>query len=1282
MRSFHWCLGLAGWAMMAGWAGFAWPAGADVADGLLVHLRLDNTVEDSSGNGIHGRAVKGPVFVPGLIGSHALRFDGVDDCVSLGRAGVLNFGESTDFSVSLWIKTEGWKEDPAILSNKAWKSGGNPGWGIFATGGGHWKANLADGRRRVDMDGGVIDDNHWHHIAVTFDRDGQMTLYQDGVSLGSRDIAGLGSIDTGLSTVIAQDGTLLYPRGFPGILDDIGIWRRVLSAQEAADIHAAGRAGLGFDSKAGLQASLPMPPDGATEIDPDIILRWRGGRNAVSYFIVIGTEEAAVREESSPKSQVTDWHYAPDLLELGKTYFWRIDSAAADGTVTRGEVWRFETKRNAAADWRFEPVDGMHGHIRDMSHGRSGVIQGSPRFVQNPSALMFDGRNRITIEPWSLQPLSSSRFTVEGWVYVDPGRARGLIAGSAPIQPEQPQSWRLKYDNFRFTFGLSTGPSEAVVHSQTGLITERWYHVAGTYDGNEARIYIDGELDARSRIPGVPDSAYADPAMIGAELGQEGAATDYFSGRIHRLRWFDRVLSEREVRAAYESQRNQFLLTGKLALGPYVQYTAADAAVIRWKTGKPAPSIVEYGRLSASENRVEDAALKTDHEIRLQGLSPRTKYSYLIKVREGDTTRTTPVYEMDTIFNYNLPAISGRPSPYPPDTTAEACAQLARDLLRESGVNQGYCLVLGTDHGQLVYELARQSNLYVHGVDTDAGRVDEARRQFLRAGLYGVRAQARKVESYSRLPFTNYLANLIICLPKKGAGLPDIPAQELARLLQPYGGVALLTDTGGKISTEIRQKELRDAGLSVKVLENASGDWIRVTRAPIPGSGEWTHQYGHPDNAASSYDNLQGATRTDELEVQWIGKPGPNAMVDRNPRPPAPLSTRGRLFTQGLNRIITQDAYNGTILWTAEIPALQRYNMPRDCGNWCADGDFLYTAVLNHAWRWDAASGNLTAVYEVPPPPEEEHGAYEWGYIARAGDYLYGSAVRSGNFYTNFWGGSDEAWADATSGPVTYKVCSDNLFAVNPGDGRLIWQYSQGVIINSTITIAEGRVFFVECRHPAVKASSSRQVGLSELWLNQYLVALDAETGRLEWERPVDTEDGIVVFYLLHSHDTLLIASSKTNYHLYGFSAKDGAPLWHASHAWISDNHGQHMQHPAVAGDTVYLRPCGYKVKNGTLVTKAMPPHEGGCATFAATPGALVYRGKQGSISMWDVKTGDVTNWFSIRPACWLSTIPAGGMVLSPEGGGGCSCGGWLETSISFIRTKGDTQINRPEKGG
>ena len=140
---------------------------------------------------------------------------------------------------------------------------------------------------------------------------------------------------------------------------------------------------------------------------------------------------------------------------------------------------------------------------------------------------------------------------------------------------------------------------------------------------------------------------------------------------------------------------------------------------------------------------------------------------------------------------------------------------------------------------------------------------------------------------------------------------------------------------------------------------------------------------------------------------------------------------------------------------------------------------------------------------------------------------------------------------------------------------------------------------------------------------------------------------------------------ARASTHLYAFAAEDGKGLWQAGHDWPKDNHGGHLQHPVVVRDRVFLEPCGYDAATGKLVTKEVGRH-GGCATYAATLNALVYRGDGGQISMWDIERGSVTGWHNLRPSCWLSTVPANGMVLSPEGGGGCSCGNWLETSIGF----------------
>jgi len=109
------------------------------------------------------------------------------------------------------------------------------------------------------------------------------------------------------------------------------------------------------------------------------------------------------------------------------------------------------------------------------------------------------------------------------------------------------------------------------------------------------------------------------------------------------------------------------------------------------------------------------------------------------------------------------------------------------------------------------------------------------------------------------------------------------------------------------------------------------------------------------------------------------------------------------------------------------------------------------------------------------------------------------------------------------------------------------------------------------------------------------------------------------------------------------------------------------MQHPVLANGKVYLWPAVYRVADGSREPRNMPDR-GGCPTFAAGSRVFVYRGSGGVISLWDCETGRRGGWQSIRPGCWLSVIPADGMILAPEGGAGCSCGGWIQTSVVFSK--------------
>jgi hypothetical protein len=187
-------------------------------------------------------------------------------------------------------------------------------------------------------------------------------------------------------------------------------------------------------------------------------------------------------------------------------------------------------------------------------------------------------------------------------------------------------------------------------------------------------------------------------------------------------------------------------------------------------------------------------------------------------------------------------------------------------------------------------------------------------------------------------------------------------------VLRPCGGLLLIGGSGDDRGRAAVESWARAAGGAVTVGHDDAGTWCRGVRGRLPGSGDWTHQYGTAANQGYCGETLRGATAIDDLELQWIGNPGPRYQPDRQVRKPAPLAANGRLYMQGLDRIIAADAYNGTILWSLEVPGLRRFNLPRDASNMCADDDHLYVAAGDACWKISGADGRLVASFPVVRP--------------------------------------------------------------------------------------------------------------------------------------------------------------------------------------------------------------------------------------------------------------------------------------------------------------------------
>jgi len=99
-------------------------------------------------------------------------------------------------------------------------------------------------------------------------------------------------------------------------------------------------------------AREPDPASGATDIDLDVTLSWRAGREAVTHDMYFSADEQAVIDGTAPVISVTETSYGPLSLDLGQTYYWRVDEVndAETPTMWQGDVWNFTTRQFLVVD--------------------------------------------------------------------------------------------------------------------------------------------------------------------------------------------------------------------------------------------------------------------------------------------------------------------------------------------------------------------------------------------------------------------------------------------------------------------------------------------------------------------------------------------------------------------------------------------------------------------------------------------------------------------------------------------------------------------------------------------------------------------------------------------------------------------------------------------------------------------------------------------------------------------------------------------------------------------
>jgi len=202
-----------------------------IDDGLIAHYTFDGTsgaVVNSAGpyNGTNYGAVRG---VPGKVGN-AFQFDGADDYVDTLPPSEL----SGAISIALWIYPTDYQQIFGSIENA---SGGKDGFVLGHNddefvGLQYYSGNISRGLTETSV-GSVFADT-WNHLVCVIDQSANASIYVNGA---------LDASTTFTAPTTSHDRNLMFGEGilsqnleFEGLMDDVKIWDRALSATEVAQV--------------------------------------------------------------------------------------------------------------------------------------------------------------------------------------------------------------------------------------------------------------------------------------------------------------------------------------------------------------------------------------------------------------------------------------------------------------------------------------------------------------------------------------------------------------------------------------------------------------------------------------------------------------------------------------------------------------------------------------------------------------------------------------------------------------------------------------------------------------------------------------------------------------------------------------------------------------------------------------------------------------------------------------------------------------------------------------
>ncbi len=235
------------------------------------------------------------------------------------------------------------------------------------------------------------------------------------------------------------------------------------------------------------------------------------------------------------------------VIEDGLIGYWSFDKDTVKGKTVE-DIWG---DQDAGIIGDLQIVPGKFGEAVQLGGGAGARVQ------------MTDDIKKAK--------LPTEEMTIELWAWDEQFIEWGGYVVAVQDNGAFEKGWLLGTRWKAFSFALSSEDADdgdgllTYLNAASASEVNKWYHVVGTYDSKEMKIYVNGKLEGTSGVQSGPIN-YPDRIFFSIGAYKDDNEDFVHKGMLDEVRLYDRALSEKEILNNMEAEGLAVEPAGKLSL--------------------------------------------------------------------------------------------------------------------------------------------------------------------------------------------------------------------------------------------------------------------------------------------------------------------------------------------------------------------------------------------------------------------------------------------------------------------------------------------------------------------------------------------------------------------------------------------------------------------------------------------------------------------------------------------------------------------------------------------